>query len=237
MSAETSILHLPCEQSKAHAFNTELWLLLVHVASFKIVCMQNSTKTFTHFCQHCFNFSQTLQQCTFFSCSRSIISVKMVQPLEFESFSHWKHNKLQLSQKTFLCSCNINLQAKESLIFNLWVSSCLNNVKKKGKKNQHQKSNSYYLTRQRHCNDIYLPVPILSLPCHFQQFFDDSNSSVLSAILVSRCCPDPTCIAILSLLPVGLSITDGIVKKQIWEESGRTSHCQSMLSHQMGAQW
>lgn len=47
----------------------------------------------------------------------------------------------------------------------------LMHAKKRKNKNQHQKSNSYYLTRQRHCNDISLPVPILSLSHHFSTRF------------------------------------------------------------------
>lgn len=87
------------------------------------------------------------------------------------------------------------------------------------------------MTRQRHCNDISLPVPILSFPHPFSaRFLMIQTALCCQPFLWADAARIPLCIAILSLLPAGLSITDGIVKKQIWVESGRTSYCQSMLS-------
>lgn len=84
----------------------------------------------------------------------------------------------------------------------------------KGKRNQ--KSNSYHLTRQRHGNGISLPVPILSRPRHFSaRFLMIQTALCCQPFLRADAAQIPLCIAILSLLPAGLSITDGIVKKQI----------------------
>lgn len=84
----------------------------------------------------------------------------------------------------------------------------------KGKRNQ--KSNSYHLTQRSHGNDISLPVPILSRPRHFSARIQMIQTALgCQPFLRADAAQIPPCIAILSLLPAGLSITDGIVKKQI----------------------
>lgn len=56
-----------------------------------------------------------------------------------------------------------------ALILNLWVSWWpMYNIKEiTKKKDQHKKSNSYYLAWQSHSHDISLLEPVLSLPHHF----------------------------------------------------------------------
>lgn len=80
-----------------------------------------------------------------------------------------------------------------------------------------------------HCVDISLPEPMLgwpalSLPHHFFNHFLMIQTALrYRSFLWADAAQIPLCIAISSLLTTGLSATDGIVKKQIWAESRRTS--------------
>lgn len=160
------------------------------------------------------------------------VQLQLQFTLDWRRLQHEGEKKIKYIHNNFLKCVNLSL-----------MDVVVTHIKEKKEKKERinikkhiEQSVSYVLTWQSRCHDISLPEPILSLPHNFfNQFLMIQIELCCRSFLWADAARIPLCIAIPSLLPAGLSGTDGIVKKQIWAESGRTSLCQSMRSYQMGA--